>query len=79
MIRKYSFLLMGILLAFGLQAQNIDLSNWKITIPKSRKDNPNKPIEVSPPEIKDFENNEDLKPYFYRDPEDGALVFYAYP
>ncbi|GAB5555830.1 MAG: hypothetical protein SchgKO_00430 [Schleiferiaceae bacterium] len=56
-----------------LSAQNIDLSHWKITIPEG------KPSEVSPPEILDFENNDMLKPFFYRDSTDGALVFYAYP
>lgn len=60
-----------------MQAQSVDLSHWKITIPQ---DNGNgKPIEVSPPEILDFENNEVLKPYFYKDPNDEALVFYAHP
>ncbi|MGB3467110.1 MAG: polysaccharide lyase family 7 protein [Cyclobacteriaceae bacterium] len=68
-----------ILCSVGLLAQEIDLSNWKITIPASMADNPNKPIEVSPPEIANFSSNPDLKPYFYRDPEDNALVFYAEP
>lgn len=56
-----------------LLAQDIDLSHWKITIPEG------KPSEVGPPEILDFENNPLLKPFFYRDPKDNALVFYAYP
>ncbi len=56
-----------------LSAQNIDLNHWKITIPEG------KPTEVGPPEILDFENNPVLKPFFYRDSTDGALVFYAYP
>jgi len=79
MIRKHYYLLLILLLSSSLKAQEIDLSNWKITIPKSRPDTTNKPIEVAPPEILDFKNNEDLKPYFYRDTEDGALVFYANP
>lgn len=80
-LRRKKFLLT--LCFFGIavlcSAQEIDLSHWKITIPASRADNPNKPLEVSPPEIFDFENNEALKPYFYKDPKDGALVFYATP
>lgn len=53
--------------------QPIDLSHWKITIPEG------KPTEVEPPEILDFETNEVLKPFFYKDPTDNALVFHAYP
>lgn len=60
-------------MGFIAQAQNIDLSHWKITIPEG------KPSEVSPPEILDFSNNEVLKPFFYQDTVDSALVFYAYP
>ena len=56
---------------------NIDLSNWKVTIPKGK---PNgKPMEVSPPEIMDYANNEVLKKYMYNDSIKGALVFYAHP
>lgn len=54
-------------------SQEIDLSHWKITIPTGR------PTEVSPPEILNYASNEELKPFFYKDPTDGALVFYAYP
>ena len=71
--KKYSSLVLVFI--FGLSslvAQNIDLSNWKITIPDGAK-------EVEPPEIKNFENIDLLKPFFYRDKKDGALVFYAYP
>ena len=63
--------------SFVLGAQNIDLSHWKITIPEANEKG--KVIEVSPPEILDFETNEVLKPYFYKDPKDGALVFYSRP
>lgn len=68
-------ILFAFILFFPTQfnAQNIDLSHWKITIPEG------KPSEVEPPEILDFENNELLKPFFYRDNKDEALVFYAYP
>lgn len=64
-----------LLLAGALQgySQEIDLSHWKITIPTGR------PTEVSPPEILDYASNEELKPFFYKDSTDGALVFYAYP
>ncbi|MFY0593556.1 polysaccharide lyase family 7 protein [Roseivirga sp.] len=54
-------------------SQEIDLSHWKITIPTG------KPTEVSPPEIFDYATNEELKPFFFKDSTDGALVFYAYP
>ncbi|MEL6557335.1 MAG: polysaccharide lyase family 7 protein [Bacteroidota bacterium] len=79
MIRKFTYIIIFTLLSVDLCAQTIDLKNWKITIPASRPDNPGKPMEVSPPEILDFEGNEVLKPYFYKDPKDGALVFYAEP
>ena len=56
----------------------IDLSNWKVTVPIN-KDN-GKPLEVSPPEIKNYATNEALKPYMYNDStKAGGLVFYAYP
>src|SRR5687768_14270412 len=54
-------------------SQDIDLSHWKITIPTG------KPTEVGPPEILNYAKNEELKPFFYKDSTDGALVFYAYP
>jgi len=56
---------------------NIDLSNWKITLPIDRGDG--KPLEVEPPEILDYANNERIKPYFYNDSTDGSLVFYTFP
>ena len=52
---------------------NIDLSNWKVTLPIGN------PTSVRPPEILDYANNETLKPFFYNDVTDGSLVFYAYP
>lgn len=52
---------------------NIDLSHWKVTLPIG------KPINVSPPEILKYAKNESLKPFFYNDSINGALVFYAYP
>ena len=58
-------------------APNIDLTHWKVTIPASRADG--KPIEVSPPEIFDYANNEQLKEFMYNDSTDGSIVFYAYP
>lgn len=51
----------------------IDLSNWKVTIPVGN------PTEVAPPEILDYATNEDLKKYMYNDSTRGALVFYATP
>ena len=56
---------------------NIDLSNWKVTIPVSNEKG--KPYEVEAPEILDYANNEKLKTYMYNDSTKGALVFYAQP
>lgn len=75
MIKKLCTIALACFAFTAVHAQNIDLSHWKITIPAGEE----KPIEVGPPEILDFENNAVLKPYFYKDPKDGALVFYAYP
>ncbi len=55
----------------------IDLSHWKVTLPIDRGDG--RPLEVEPPEIFDYANNERIKPYFYNDSTDGSLVFYTYP
>ncbi len=52
---------------------NIKLDNWKVTLPIGR------PTEVSPPEILNYATNETLKPFFYNDSINGALVFYTYP
>ena len=56
---------------------NIDLSHWKVTIPTPRADG--KALEVSPPEIFDYANNEVLKEFMYNDSTDGSIVFHAYP
>ncbi|MEO1262758.1 MAG: polysaccharide lyase family 7 protein [Bacteroidota bacterium] len=58
-------------------APNIDLTHWKVTVPASKPDG--KPIEVSPPEIFDYANDERLKEFMYNDSTDGSIVFYAYP
>lgn len=52
---------------------NIDLSNWKVTLPIGN------PTEVEPPEILNYATNETLKPFMYNDSVNGALVFYTYP
>jgi len=52
---------------------NIDLSNWKVTLPIGN------PTEVQPPEILDYATNETLKPFFYNDSVIGALVFHTFP
>lgn len=52
---------------------DIDLSHWKVTLPVG------KPTEVYPPEILSYATNETLKPFFYNDSINGALVLYAYP
>lgn len=54
---------------------NIDLSHWSVTIPVGE----DKPITIDPPEILNYANNPVLKPFFYNDSLNGALVFYAYP
>lgn len=55
---------------------NIDLSNWKVTLPIG---NNGRPTEVEPPEIIDYATNETLLPFMYNDSTDGSLVFYTYP
>lgn len=52
---------------------NIDLNNWKVTLPIGN------PTEVKPPEILNYGTNDMLKPFFYNDSINGALVFYTYP
>ncbi|SMD32468.1 Alginate lyase [Reichenbachiella faecimaris] len=52
---------------------NIDLNNWKVTLPIGN------PTEVEPPEILDYATNETLLPFMYNDSTDGSLVFYTYP
>lgn len=56
---------------------NIDLSHWKVTLPVANEEG--KPIEISPPDILDFANNEVAKPYMYIDSTKGAIVFHAMP
>jgi len=73
MIKKLLLTFFSILTIGSLCAQDIDLSHWKITIPEG------KPTSVAPPEILDYESNEALKPFFYKDTADNSLVFYAYP
>ncbi len=52
---------------------NINLSNWKVTLPIGN------PTEVHPPEILEYGTNTMLKPFFYNDSVNGALVFHTYP
>ena len=56
---------------------NIDLTNWKVTIPTPREDG--NATEVHPPEIFDYPTNDLLKEFMYNDSTDGSLVFYTYP
>tara|TARA_R110000764_G_scaffold28475_2_gene67035 strand:- start:152 stop:1060 length:909 start_codon:yes stop_codon:yes gene_type:complete len=56
---------------------NIDLSNWKVTIPEGK--GKGGAISVEPPAILDYAKNETLKPYMYNDSTKGAITFYAYP
>ncbi|MFK7813394.1 MAG: polysaccharide lyase family 7 protein [Maribacter sp.] len=55
----------------------IDLSHWKVTIPKGK--GKGGAISVEPPEIMNYATNETLKPFMYNDSTKGALVFNAYP
>lgn len=55
----------------------IDLRHWKVTIPEGI--GKGGAINVSPPEILDYANNDVLKPFMYNDSTSGALVFHAYP
>jgi hypothetical protein len=74
MTKKIQFIAIFICWISGsISAQDIDLSNWKITIPVGN------PTSVEPPEILDYQSNEILKPFFYKDSSDNSLVFYAYP
>jgi len=52
---------------------NIDLSNWKVTLPIGN------PTEVEPPQIFDYGTSELLQPFMYNDSLDGSLVFYCSP
>lgn len=56
---------------------NIDLSNWKVTLPVTN--NKGRPYEIEPPEILDFASNDIAKPYMYIDSTKGAIVFHAMP
>lgn len=62
---------------FNYKLPDIDLSNWKVTLPIPRSDG--KPLEIEPPEILDYATNKVLSPFMYNDSTDGALVFYTYP
>ena len=52
---------------------NIDLSNWKVTLPIGN------PTEVKPPEILSYATNTLLEPYMFNDSIDGSLVFVCSP
>lgn len=75
-LSRTCFVFIAIVLFSTVNAQKIDLSHWKVTIPATKN---GKVISVRPPEIKSFKTNEVLKPYMYEDPNDGAMVFYAEP
>ncbi|TMM56736.1 polysaccharide lyase family 7 protein [Maribacter algarum] len=55
----------------------IDLSNWKVTIPAG--EGKGGATSIEPPAILDYANNDVLRPFMYNDSASGALVFYAYP
>ena len=52
---------------------NIDLNNWKVTLPIGN------PTEIKPPSILDYASNATLLPFMYNDSTDASLVFYTYP
>lgn len=56
---------------------DIDLSHWKVTLPITN--DKGKPLEIDPPEILNFANIEEAKPYMYIDSTIGAIVFHAMP
>ena len=60
-----------------IKLPEIDLSNWKVTIPEGS--GKGGAISVEPPEILNYATNDILKPYMYNDSTKGALTFYAYP
>ena len=47
------------------KVSTIDLTHWKVTIPKAKQNG--KIIEVGPPSIFNYANNQVLKPYMYND------------
>ncbi|PCJ96064.1 MAG: polysaccharide lyase family 7 protein [Flavobacteriaceae bacterium] len=51
----------------------IDLNHWKVTLPIGA------PIEVEPPEILNYANDEMLKDFMFDDLEDSSLVFKTFP
>ncbi|MFY0593555.1 polysaccharide lyase family 7 protein [Roseivirga sp.] len=84
-----SAVILGLLLIFGCSENiespsdeneeaydlaNIDLSNWKVTLPIG-----SPPVEVTPPAIWNFARNAILKPFMYNDSTDASIVFYTYP
>ena len=57
----------------GANVSQIDLSNWKVTLPFGS------PSEVEPPEILKYWKIEELKSYMYDDVVDSSLVFFTEP
>ena len=55
---------------------NIDLSEWKVTLPIA--DTDGSPIEIFPPAISNYATNTILQPFMYNDSTDGSIVFYTY-
>lgn len=56
---------------------NIDLNNWKVTLPIVN--DKGKPYEIEPPEILEFVKIQVAKPYMYIDSTKGAIIFHAFP
>ena len=55
------------------EVHDINLSNWKVTLPIGN------PTEVHPPAILNYANIDVLKDFMYDDNIDSSLVFYTYP
>ena len=77
MIKKLVFALLISSTTFFTFAQEIDLTNWKVTLPITKENG--KLVELESPEIQNFEQINKVKPFFYRDLIDSAIVFHAYP
>ena len=54
---------------------NIDLTNWKVTMPYGSPD----PIEIEGEAVVNFNTNPEMNKYMYLDSLDNSLVFYAIP
>lgn len=61
----------------SVKPPQIDLNNWKVTLPIPRADG--KPLEIKPPQILDYPNIPELQDYMFNSPDESALVFFTTP